>query len=489
MRGAVKVGIGGLGLASAVLAGVLAWNTVRPACAAVAPSATDDVAVDVAAAVERLAAAIRLRTVSTHDAARVDPRPFLALHAHLEQAFPRAHAVLRREVVGGLSLLYTWPGRDPSRKPILLSAHLDVVPVEAETSRQWSHPPFSGAVADGHVWGRGSIDDKGAVVGVLEAVEVLAARGFQPARTIHLAFGHDEERGGTEGAAAIAGLLAARGVRLEYVLDEGLVVGDGLIAGVRPPVALIGVAEKGRVLLELTVRGRHGHASMPPAASVIGTLARALDRVERSPMPTRLDGSMRKLFDCVRPAMPIAQRVALGNLWLFEPLVSRQLAQSPVTNAGIRTTIALTVVAAGEKDNVLPGEGRALADIRIVPGDSVADALAHVRRVVNDPAVEIRTLPVPAEPSPVAPVDARGFVEVAGAARRVFPEALVAPGLLVAGTDSKHYLPLADAVYRFRPIRLTRTDLARFHGVNERIGIEAYGRLVAFYGHLLRAGG
>jgi carboxypeptidase PM20D1 len=471
------------------LLGVLGAGAAHPGCAEIAPAPPVSLAPDPQAAIERLARAVRLRTVSPPDEVPRDPGPFRELHALLEQAFPRLHRELRRETLAELSLLYTWPGRDPRHPAVLLSAHLDVVPVEPDTEARWRQAPFGGAVVGGELWGRGSLDDKAAVMGALEAVELLVASGFRPARTIYLAFGHDEERGGREGAAAIAARLAAQGARLAYVLDEGLVIGDGLLPGVRPPVALVGVAEKGRLVLELTVRGTEGHASMPPPGGVVATLGRALARIERNPMPARVGPAMRALFACVAREMPLLQRVAVTNLWLFEPLVTRQLARAPVTNAGIRTTAALTVVGAGTKDNVLPGEGRAVVDLRILPGDSMAAVLEHVRRVVDDPAVRIGILGAPVEPSPLSPVDGPGFRAVAAAARRVFPEALVAPGLLVASTDSTHYLRLADAVYRFRPVRLTRADLARFHGIDERIAVEAYLRLVAFYVHLLRHAG
>jgi carboxypeptidase PM20D1 len=448
-------------------------------------SITTPIAHDTDAAAERLAQAIRFATVSPEDGGERDREAFLELGAFLEQVFPLTHRALEREVIGDLSLLYTWRGADPTLKPILLSAHLDVVPVPAESEPHWSHPPFDGRIADGFIWGRGALDDKSAVLGILEAVERLLADGFRPGRTIHLAFGHDEERGGDEGAAIIARLLRARGVRLQYVLDEGLVIGNGLVPGVPRPTAMIGVAEKGRVVLELLARGPRGHASMPPSRSAIGALARAVERLESNPMPASLRSPMRELFQCLAPEMEMLRRIAFSNLDVFGSFVTRELGRSARTNATIRTTMALTITSAGTKANVLPGEARAVVDARILPGDTVADVVAHVRLVLDDPAIEIRVSDAH-EPSPVAPIEGPGFRTLAGALREVFPEALVVPGLLVAGTDSKHYVPLSEAVYRFRPFPMAPDDLARFHGVDERIGVEDYARFITFYAEVLR---
>jgi len=439
-------------------------------------------------AAARLAEAIRLRTVSPEDDAEIDRQEFLGLHAFLARAFPRVHQRLRREVVGELSLLYTWEGTDSSLNPVLVSAHLDVVPVSSDTEARWTHPPFAGRVVDDHIWGRGALDDKSSVVGVLEAVEGLLADGVRPLRTVYLAFGHDEETGGTKGAARIASLLRSRGVRLAYVLDEGLVVGDGLIPGVRGLVAMIGIAEKGRVVLELTAAGSGGHASMPPRHGAIGALGRAAHRLEAHPMPAVLPSPTRRLLESLASETSLARRIVFSNLWLFGPLVVRTLTRSPGTNALVRTTMAITAAAAGGNVNVLPDRATALMDARVLPGHSVADVVAHVSRVIADPKIEVRTLSA-IEPSLVASTEGLGFQTLAATAHTVFPEAIVTPGLVVASTDSKHYVSLAGAVYRFRPYRLTREDLARIHGVDERIAVEDYGRLIAFYARfLLNAG-
>jgi carboxypeptidase PM20D1 len=253
-------------------------------------------------AAERLAESIRIPTISHASPDAFDAEAFEAFHAHLQEAFPRAHAAIRREVVAEHSLLYTWGGSDPSLLPILLMGHLDAVPVEEQTRGEWREDPFGGRIADGFIWGRGAIDNKSAVVGTLEAVELLLSEGYRPARTIYLAYGHDEEVGGTRGARAIAELLRARGVRLAMVLDEGGVIADGILPGVDSTVALVGIAEKGFLSLELTSRALGGHSSLPPRQSAIGVLGAAVARLEEHPMPARLEGATSQMFSRVSPA-------------------------------------------------------------------------------------------------------------------------------------------------------------------------------------------
>jgi len=321
----------------------------------------------------RLAQAVRFKTVSSYDDADANGAEFLALHAFLQSSFPQAHALLEREVIGKYALLYRWPGSDASAPPIALMAHQDVVPVAPGTEGDWQQPPFSGALADGFVWGRGAWDDKGELMAIMEAVESLAAAGFKPRQTIYLAFGADEEVGGARGAARIAKLLAERKVRLQFALDEGLIITEGMVPGLAKPSALVGMAEKGYLSLRLAANAQPGHSSMPPAGpgqSAIGMLAAGLTRLENDPMPASLNGLPRDMFETLAPEMSGANRVLLSNLWLFKPLVERELQKSPSTNAMLRTTTALTIFNAGNKDNVLPGRAEAIVNFRLLPGDS-----------------------------------------------------------------------------------------------------------------------
>jgi carboxypeptidase PM20D1 len=478
----------GLGLLLAVLllAGVLVARAFGFRSRQVPAEPAAPFALDSAAAAGRLAGALRIRTVSSDTAPPGGPE-WDAMHAYLRAAYPRVHVGLRLERVGD-ALLFTWPGADARLRPVLLMGHLDVVPVEPGTERAWTRPPFGGVVAEGFVWGRGALDDKLGVLGTLEAAEGLLAEGFRPRRTVLLAFGADEEVGGRRGAARIAALLRSRGVRPEWVLDEGGAVTRGMMPGIRGPVALVGVAEKGFVSVELAVRGEGGHSSMPPRSTAVGVLARAVSRLEERPVPGGIRGATELLFDHAGPEMPFGMRLVFANRWLFGPLVERQLASAPSTDATLRTTTAATVFQGGTQDNVLPSLARAVVNFRILPGDSIAGVLAHVRDAVDDPRVRVRTLGFASEPSPVSGTETAGFRIIQRSIRQTFPDAVVAPYLVVGATDARHFHGLSEHVYRFLPVRVTARDLARMHGTDERVSVADYAAAVRFYAQLLRNG-
>lgn len=470
----------GLAVALLLLALVMGINTLRfggrmPDRAAEAPPAPP---VD-PAAIGRLAGAVRFATVS-HEGGRYDAEAFNGLAAYLAASFPLSHATLSRERVAGHSLLYRWEGTDPTAKPILLAAHLDVVPVESGTEAKWTHPPFAGVVDNGYVWGRGAWDDKSAVVAILEAVERKLAAGWRPSRDVYLAFGHDEEVGGG-GAQAMAALLKSRGVALDLVLDEGSMVLEGVVPGVKPAVAMIGVAEKGFASVELLADAEGGHSSMPSGDNAIARLSRAVGRLTDDPFPPRLIAPLAGTLDRTGPSMDLPMRVVLANRWLTEPLVLRTMAGSPSGAASVRTTTAVTMFNAGTKANVLPQSARAVVNHRLLPGDSVAAVVARDREIIADPRVTVRAIAGAREPSLVSPSHGPAFAVVERAAARVFPDAIVAPGLVIAGTDARNYEPVARAIYRFLPVRTGPEELKRFHGTDERIAIADYARAIAFY--------
>ena len=476
------LGIVVLGLAAAVGVNTYASGSRQSQVAAASP-----VAIDAPAAAARLGAAVRLRTIASPDDVDANAAAFDGLHALLQASFPAAHAALKRETVGKYGLLYTWQGSDPSAPPFALMAHQDVVPIAPGSEGDWQQPPFSGAIVDGYVWGRGSWDDKVNVMSMMEAVETLAASGFRPRQTIYLAFGQDEEIGGQRGAMAIARLLKERGVHLQFVLDEGLLVLQGVIAGLDRPTAFVGVAEKGYLDVRLTAVTPPGHSSMPPpepGRSAIGMLSAALTRLDNEPMPASLDALSRQTFETIAPEMHGASRVFLSNLWLFGPLVEQQLKKSASTNASLRTTTALTIVEAGNASNVLPARATAIVNFRLRPGDSSDDVIKHVQRVVANPAIRIEKV-LSSEASRVARTDAAGYRLIDRTLRQLHPDLVVAPGLMVGATDSRHFEGLADDVYKFSPVRADSSDLKRFHGTNERISIANYVELIQFYHRLL----
>jgi carboxypeptidase PM20D1 len=444
-----------------------------------------NIRVDRDRAAQHLSSAVQFQTVSHGDPALDQAGEFSRLHRYLEQTYPAVHRVLTREVVGGSSLLYTWQGRDPALKPILLLAHMDVVPVEPGTEGAWTYPPFEGRIAEGYVWGRGALDDKSALIGILEAVEMLVAEGFQPERTIYLGSGHDEEAA-QAGAYAMAQLLLSRGVKLEYILDEGLSITEGIVPSLSQPAALIGVAHKGYASVELVADGQAGHSSMPPPETAIGILSAAIAKLEGHPMPARKDSPGMLATQYLAPHMSFAMKMVVANRWLFGGLVEKQMSAKASTNASLRTTTAATIFQAGVKDNVLPSQARAVINFRMLPGESIDTVLEHIRKTVADPRVRVRVLPGSSEPSPVSDVETSGYHVIERSLRSVFPEVLVAPGLMVARPDARRFEALSQDCYRFVPYRLAVEDVDRVHGLNERISVEGFGRIVQFYVALIQ---
>ncbi|MEY3123717.1 MAG: hypothetical protein RLZZ573_237 [Pseudomonadota bacterium] len=482
-----------LGLLALVvlLVAILAVNTLRKGSRQLEVAPLAVVAVDEAAAAMRLGEAVRLRTIALRDDVALNADQFKQLHALLQTRFPKAHAVLKREMVGDLGLLYTWEGSNPKAAPILMLAHQDVVPIAPGTEADWQVQPFSGEIKDGFVWGRGSWDDKGNLMSQMEAVEMLVSSGFKPERTVYLAFGADEEVGGMRGAAATAALLKERKVHMDFVIDEGLLVLDGILPGLSQPAALIGVAEKGYLSVVLKMSATPGHSSMPPkkGTSAIAMLSAALKRLDDEQLPAGIRGVAADMFDTIAPEMGGFSRVALSNLWLFGPVVQKQLEGAASTNSMLRTTTALTIVNAGNKENVLPGRAEATVNFRILPGDTKEQVMQHVKTqvgaVVDADKFELFALPGADDASKVAPTESAQYRLLNKTIREVFPGVLVAPGLMVAATDSKHYGDISDHIFKFSPVRANADDLKRFHGTNERLSTANYAESIRFYHRLL----
>ena len=476
-----------LGLVLLLVAAV-AINTLRHGSRQLDVPAAPPLVVDEKGVAERLSGAIRFQTIASRDDADASAAEFRKLHDYLQQRYPKVHAALKREVVGGYSLLYTWPGSDEKAKPILLMAHQDVVPVSPGTESKWDVAPFSGEIKGGFVWGRGSWDDKGNLIAQMEAIEMLLASGFKPRQTIMLAYGHDEEVSGQRGAVQIARLLQERKVKLDFVLDEGLLITEGIMPGLAKPAALIGIAEKGFLSVVLKVPATPGHSSMPPprGTSAIAMMSAALRRLDDEQLPAGIRGVAREMFETTAPEMTGFGRVALSNLWLFGPVVQAQLEKGASTNAMMRTTTALTVVKAGNAENVIPGQAEAVVNFRLLPGDSIASVTDHVKQKAGSDRFELIALPGAAEPSPVSPTASSSYQLINRTLRSLFPDVMVSPGLMIAATDSRHFTALSDHIYRFSPVRARPEDLPRFHGTNERISTANLAELVRFYNQLLR---
>jgi len=480
-----RIGIGALG-AAVVVAAVITVRTATYSApgedAATSVVLAESVPVDIDAAARHLAEAVRFRTISHQDPDENDWGEWERFHAWLETTYPTAHATLSREVAAAHTLVYTWPGSDPSRRPIVLLAHHDVVPVTPGTEGDWQYPPFDGIVADGVVWGRGSVDNKGSLVTIFEALEALAATGFQPAASVIVVSGHDEEAGGS-GAAAAAALLESRGVAPEFVLDEGLaVIADFPLLG--RPVALIGIAEKGYGTLRVTAPAQGGHSSAPPPQTGVEVLARALLAITGDPFPMRFEGPAADMVRALAVESSFSVRMAVANEWLFAPLLVRRIAATPAGAASLHTTIAPTMLRGSPKENVLPQDAAAWINYRIAPQDTTADVIARAQRATAGLAVDVDWERPPYEPSPVSSTSSAAYRTLAALAADGgrWP---VAPGLVTATTDSRSFARIAADVYRFQPIVASVDEFKMIHGTNEKLSVENLERLVRFYARLI----
>lgn len=446
------------------------------------------VAIDETVAANRLSGAVKFATISYGSGQPIDTAAFRGFHAFLATSFPRVHATLRLEKVADLSLLYTWVGADTLAPPVVLMGHMDVVPVTESNLKEWTHGPFSGDVADGYVWGRGTMDDKVTVLAVLEAVEDMLARGVRPARTVYLTFGHDEEVGGRYGARAIVDTLVRRGVKPALVIDEGGVMATGAIPGVDGLAAVVGIAEKGYLSLKLTAKAAGGHSSMPTERTAVGALSRGIAALESNQFPYVLDGPTRGMLEAMAPYSSFGRKMVLANLWLTGPLVTKMLSGTPTSAAMLHTTTSPTMLSAGIKDNVLPPEASAVVNFRIRPGETQQTVMARVKEVMNDTMIVVEpTDSARTDPSQVSNPDSPAFRLIASTVRGMAPgeSVPVLPYLVGGGTDAKYWGPHSANVFRFLAVPLGQGDLTRIHGVNERMSVKGYATAVTFYVQLL----
>ena len=476
-----------VGVLALLLAG-MAWRTAQlkppaPIAMALPPAAP----VDLDRAARHLGEAIRFQTVSHQDPAENTPRAWDDQRAWLQTTYPRFHAAATRQIVAGGALIYAWKGSDPSLAPIILMAHQDVVPVAEETRNLWKADPFGGEIRDGAVWGRGSMDDKGNLVSLFEAAEDLAARGFQPKRTILIVSGADEEVSGASMRAAAAE-LKRQGVRAQFALDEGMVILKRFpVTGT--PVAIIGVAEKGYATLRLTARSAGGHSSAPPKDTAAVSIARAVVAINDHGFPLRYDGPTRQMTEALAPQMGAVPRFLIANDWLFGPLIAGQIAASDQGAASLHTTTAPTMLQGSPKENALPALATARINYRIAPGDTAAGVMARARAAVGSLPVELSFeggAAAVSDPSPVSSTQSASYRLLAALAADV-SHAPVVPGLVTAATDSRHLRDVTEDTYRFQPVTFEMRDVEMIHGANEHLSLDNLRTMVSFYTRLMQA--
>lgn len=450
------------------------------------PQANPQVAWDENAMIRRFSDAIEYQTISGDEGAELDSAAFNDFLTFLRVSFPRVHNTMDDTLFNDYTPLYYWEGTDRSLDPILLMGHYDVVPIDSTDIDGWTHSPFSGTIEDGYVWGRGSMDDKFTVMALLETAEYLIAEGYQPQRSIYFAFGHDEEIGGEEGARTVSRYLQDNDVFLHSVLDEGGAIIDGALP-VDRPVAMVGIAEKGYLSLELVARSAGGHSSRPTKDNAVAILSEAIAKLNNNQFSARIDGAVEQMFESIASEMPFSFKVVYSNRWLTDGFFRNQLLSDPSTAAMIRTTIAPTMLRAGVKDNVLPNEARAVVNFRILPGDTFETVTEHVRSAIDDERIAIQRYgETQVLPSGISNVNSSGFETLQQAIMDVKRDVYVAPYLVFGATDSRHYSSVSDQIYRFAPMVFAADDMSRMHGTNERVSVDSYLDSIRFYSHYIR---
>ena len=434
-------------------------------------------------AVQLLSKAITFKTVSYQDRSKFDFKEFDKFIAFLQESFPTVHEQLEFEKINDYALVYKWKGSDTNKMPVGLTSHYDVVPVLSGTEANWEQDPFSGVVVDGKIWGRGTLDDKIGVIGILQAVDYLIAEGFKPDRDMYFMFGFDEEIGGDEGAQAIVDTLKERGITFDYVLDEGGAIVENMVPGVNQPVGVVGISEKGSATAELTIEGSGGHSSQPKDHTNIGRISSAIAKLEDTQFNGDLRGPGEDLFEFVAPEMSFGMKYVFANKVIFEPVIEKILLGKPASAALIRTTIAPTIFQAGEQYNALPEKASATINLRLMPGDSLRDVKKFIEDTIEDDDIKVTV--TGSEASKVSSITDGSFQSIQQAARNVYNNAVVAPYLMFAGSDAKHYDSISKNTYRFLPVQITSEDFNRMHGTNEHVSVENYLKAIKFYAEVI----
>ena len=445
------------------------------------PSVIEDVPVNAERIIGNLAQMIRCKTVSFRDDTLVDEGEFEKFRALLKQLYPTVHNMGEPKRLGPSGLLYSIRGKN-SEKPVVFMSHYDVVPADEDA---WDKPAFEGILEDGVLWGRGTLDTKSTLLGVMEAAEQLLAQGFKPESDLYFAFSGDEETGGTS-APAIVDELYKRGVKPAMVLDEGGAVVEGIFPGLSKPCALIGIAEKGILDVELVIVGKGGHASAPPPHTPVGLLAQAVVRTEKSPFPFRLTTPVASMFRTLGRHSSFLYRIIFANLWCFMPVLDAICRKSGgELNAMLRTTCAFTMMEGSKAANVIPPEATMCANLRIIGGETTDGAIRRLKSLAKNPEITFRPL-YAMNPSPESKTSGSHWELLGNAISQTWPEALVSPYLMVACSDSRHYCRISDSVYRFSAMTLSQEERATIHGHNERITTEAVIKTVQFYLRLMQ---
>lgn len=473
-----------LGLAALVVAflAVILIRALRFTPKAKSAVQQSEARVDEQKAVSDLQEMIRCKTVSYYDDSKIDKAEFEKFRALLRRLFPTVFQKASYEELGVSGVLFSLKGKS-SEKPAVFMAHYDVVPVNEEG---WSKPAFDGVIEDGVLWGRGTLDTKCTLLGVMEAAEQLLKDGFTPENDLYFAFAGDEEVAGKT-QPVIVETLRARGVSPAIVVDEGGAVVDGIFPGVKESCALIGIAEKGLMDAQFVIEGAGGHASAPPPHTGLGRLARTVTRIEGNPFPRKLTKPVAEMFDTLGRRSSFLFKVIFANLWCFLPVLDGLCKKTGgELNAMMRTTCAFTMAEGSKASNVLPPRARMVANLRVINGTTCEETLEALKSRLDDDGIQT-SIVQGMDPSKVSETKGYGWEKLTNAIAETWPEALISPYLMVACSDSRHYCAISDYVYRFSAMALTKEERGCIHGHNERIPLDKIVKTVQFYLRLMRS--
>ena len=432
---------------------------------------------------ENLSKAIRIKTISHEDDSKTDWGEFEKFHSFLREAFPLIHKNLEIENVSKASLIFYWKGTDEALEPIAFLAHQDVVPVASGTENDWTHPAFDGYNDGEFIWGRGALDMKNHLICLMESVETLLEEGYRPKRGVYLCLGHNEEvvAGSDNGARDIAELLEKKGVRLDSVIDEGGAMLTAKVKGlIDANLTGIGIAEKGYADFRVTVSAKGGHSSQPPKHTAIGILSKKVLRLENHQFKAKIMPFVYNLFTSIGKRTTYVGRLVFCNLWLLKPLVLKIMTKIPPAASLVRTTTAVTMSSGSPAANVLPQKASVTINFRIMPGETIADVKRHIEKYMGGENVEIEFVKGK-EPSLISPTDTRAFDTLRRLSVSLNEKNIVAPYLVMGGTDAYNYENVCDNIYRFAPFTIDTVLLLTTHSTNERIPVEQLTSGVTFF--------
>ena len=424
---------------------------------------------------------IKCKTVSYRDKAQEDDAEFEKLIAKLPELYPAVFKVCSFTRLEDRALLFLWRGTSQDQ-PSVMMAHYDVVPVEEEN---WEKPAFEAIIENNVMWGRGTLDTKVTLNGILSAAETLMQKGFVPQNDIYFAFSGGEEINGP-GAAHIVDYFEQHKITPALVVDEGGAVVENVFPGVKRPCGLIGIAEKGMLNLEYQTASSGGHASAPKKHTPVGILAKACCKVESHPFPAHITKPVAEMFDILGRHSSFMYRLIFANLWCFRGLLDILCKKSGgELNALMRTTVAFTQMEGSKAANVIPPTASMISNIRLNPQDTIDGVMQYITKTIDDDRVTLKSVHG-MNPSRISETGCQAWNKVAFEVAGTWQGCLVAPYLMVQCSDSRHYGRISNHVYRFSAMALTSQERATIHGNNERIRLETIHRAVEFYIRLMK---